>query len=88
MSNFNKSDVKNHLSLRFRARTYLGAPAGQPDVSGSLLVEPGAIGAGPSPFAEDHSAEHTTADISLTPIAKPIDFSGSQEPETPKSAQP
>ncbi len=83
-----KSDVKNHLSLRFRAKTNLRALESLPDATDNLVPEPGAIGIIESPFAKDFSAEHTIAGISSTPTAGSAGSPDSLAPKTSKSAQP
>ena len=40
MSNIKKTDVKNHLSPRFRTKLHLCQPQTQPDAPGFLGVEP------------------------------------------------
>lgn len=40
MSNIRKSDVKNHLSPRFRSKIHLRQPHSEPDGGGSLQEEP------------------------------------------------
>jgi hypothetical protein len=87
MSIFKRSDVKNHLSLRFRARTYLNASNTQPRATGILATGPDTTGEGPSQFALDFSTQHTSAGASPTSHAKPDGSAGSQEPGTSKSAQ-
>jgi hypothetical protein len=87
MSIFKKTDVKNHLSLRFRARTYLNTSVGQTAATYILGAEPDATGRNPSPFTEDYSAEHTSAGPSPIVLANSTGSTDSQEPETSKSAQ-
>jgi hypothetical protein len=88
MSIFNKkNDVKNHLSPRFRTKTYLAAPLSRPDADSRSLAEPDAIGTSRSPFAMDYSVEHTTAGASSTPVANPADTTDSRKPDAPKSAR-
>lgn len=87
MSIFEKSDVKNHLSLSFRARAYLNPSVSQLPATYISVSEPDTAGAKPSPFAEDYSAEHTKASASPTVPAYSNGFTASQEPETSKSAQ-
>jgi len=87
MSIFRNSDVKNHLSLRFRARTYLNMRANRPNASDHSLTNPDAIGIIPEPFAMDYSAEHTIAGLASPLTSDSIDSSESQEPDTSKSAQ-
>ena len=56
-----QSDVKNHLSPRYRAKIHLCEPASQPDATGSPVVEAEPTGTNPSTFAKDYSADHTMA---------------------------
>jgi hypothetical protein len=87
MSILKKSDVKNHLSLRFRARTYMNTPESGLDPSGDSLAEPAAVGMSPAAFAMDYSAEHTIADTVSAQAANSTDSAVSQEPAPSKSAQ-
>jgi hypothetical protein len=87
MSVFKKSDAKNRLALRFRARTYLNLRVSQSDASIYSLANPDVIGMSPAQFAIDYSAEHTIAGIAPTLTANSIDSSDSREPDTSKSAQ-
>jgi len=87
MSFFRKSDVKNHLSLRFRARTYLNMRENRTDANGYLLAHPDVNGLSAAQFALDYSAEHTIAGPVSPLTANSIDSSESREPDTSKSAQ-
>jgi len=55
-----KSDVKNHLSVRHHKVNHLDHPLGQPDEQVIAPVEPGAIKANSSDFAEDFNLEHSS----------------------------
>ena len=87
MSQIRQSDVKNHLSPRFRTKIHLCDPVSQPDATGYSVAEPDAIQANPATFAEDFVAEHS----SPSEAASPGDhLPGSFRPEAPaasKSAQ-
>jgi hypothetical protein len=75
MSNIRQSDVKNHLSPRFRTKIHLCAPASQPDATGLSAAEADKTKASPSGFAEDFVAEHSspsTAGPSALPVAVAI----------------
>jgi len=87
MSLTRKSDVKNHLSPRFRTETHLCAPAGLRDATGCSVAGPDAIGTIPTPFALDYSVEHTFAGRSSTTSANSTGSTDPQAPEIPKSAQ-
>ena len=43
MSLIKKSDVKNHLSPRYRTKIHLCPPVSQPDATGYSVAEPDAI---------------------------------------------
>ena len=58
MSLHKQSDVKNHLSPRYRAKVHLCEPVS--DATGFSGAEPDAIKAIPLGFAEDFLAEHTS----------------------------
>jgi len=45
MSLIKQSDVKNHLSPRFRTKIHLRQPESQPDATGFSAAEPDAINA-------------------------------------------
>ena len=80
MSLIKKSDVKNHLSPRFRTKIHLCQPESQPDATGFSVAEPDAIKADPSGFAEDFVAEHSSSGVALAP-ADPL--TGSIRPQAP-----
>ena len=87
MSLIKKSDVKNHLSPRYRTKIHLCQPESQPDATGFSVAEPDAIKANPSSFAEDFVAEHSSSGAAVAP-ADPVP--GSIRPQAPtasKSAQ-
>ena len=87
MSLIKKSDVKNHLSPRFRTKIHLCQPESQPDATGFSVAEPDAIKANPSSFADDFVAEHSSSGTSVAP-ADPVTGSiRPQAPTVPKSAQ-
>ena len=70
MSLIKKSDVKNHLSLRYRTQIHLSQPESQPDATGFSVVEMGKVQSDRSTFAEDFVAEHLLlASPSLRPTA-------------------
>jgi hypothetical protein len=82
-----KSDVKNHLSPRYRREIHLCQPASQPDATGFSVAEPGAIKSDPSDFAKDFLAEHSSSGTALAPTDH---LTGSIRPQAPtvsKSAQ-
>jgi hypothetical protein len=60
-----KSDVKNHLSVRHHKVNHLDHPLGQPDEQVIAPVEPGAIKANSSDFAEDFNLEHSSSGHSI-----------------------
>jgi hypothetical protein len=87
MSLIKKSDVKNHLSPRYRTKILLCRPLSQPDATGYSVAEPAGIKANPSDFATDFVAEHSSSGTSLSG-ADPV--TGSIRPRAPtvsKSAQ-
>jgi hypothetical protein len=65
MSLVKKSDVKNHLSPRFRTKIHSSRPETQPDATGFSGAEPGVIKDNPTAFSKDFTAEHSS-------IAKPV----------------
>ena len=80
MSLVKKSDVKNHLSPRFRTKIHLNLPESQPDATGFSGAEPNAVKANPSNFAEDFVAEHSSLAI---PVAAADLLTGSTRPLVP-----
>lgn len=92
MSNIRQSDVKNHLSLRFRTKIHLCEPVSQPDATGFSGADPDAIAANPSGFSEDFVREHSSSSAIIeqdnsqgNPSLGSI---GSQAPATSKSVKP
>ena len=81
MSLIKKSDVKNHLSPRFRAKIHLCPLVSQPDATGYSVAEPGAIKAKSASFAEDFLAEHSSSGVTVAPL-DPV--AGSMEPPATK----
>ena len=59
MSLHKQSDVKNHLSPRYRTKIYLRKPASY--ATALSVGEPDAIKAVPLGFAEDFLAEHSSS---------------------------
>jgi len=68
MSNIRQSDVKNHLSPRFRTKIHLCEPASQPDATGFSGTEPEATNAEPSIFAKDFVVDHSLSGVAVTPV--------------------
>ena len=68
MSQIRQSDVKNHLSPRFRTKIHLCDPVSQPDATGYSVPEPDAIEADPSTFAQDFMAEHSISVAGVAPV--------------------
>jgi hypothetical protein len=86
MSLVKRSDVKNHLSPRFRTKIHLCEPVSQPDATGFSSAEPEPTSPQPAEFADDFIGEHSSP-------AAPGDQSrqvqvavGLQAPSTTKSA--
>ena len=87
MSLIKKSDVKNHLSPRFRTRVPFYASVSQPDATGFSLAEGDTIKANPLNFAADFVSEHSSSVAVVTP-AEPVAGSiGRRAPTASKSAQ-
>jgi hypothetical protein len=83
MSIVKKSDVKNHLSPRYRTKIHLS----QPDATGFSGAEPDVIKENPATFSKDFTAEHSSIAI---PVASADLLTGSTPPQSPlvsKSAQ-
>jgi hypothetical protein len=83
MSLIKQSDVKNHLSPRFRTKIHLCQPESQPDATGFSGAEPVAINAIASSFTEDFVAEHSAPDAAAAPGGH-LPGSFRPETETPK----
>jgi hypothetical protein len=71
MSQIRQSDVKNHLSPRFRTKIHLCDPVSQPDATGFSVPELDAIQATPPTFAQDFVAEHSLSGAAIAP-ADPV----------------
>jgi hypothetical protein len=67
MSLIGKSDVKNHLSPRFRTEIHLCNPVSQPDATGYSVAEAVAIHATVLSFTEDFVAEHSVPRVAAAP---------------------
>ncbi|MGA2571049.1 MAG: hypothetical protein ABSF23_11070 [Terracidiphilus sp.] len=80
MSLIKKSDVKNHLSPRFRTKIHLC----QPDATGFSVAEPDAIKANPASFAGDFVAEHSSSGVAVAPTDP---ATGSIRPQTPTASK-
>ncbi len=78
MSLTKQSDVKNHLSLRYRTKIHLCESVSEPDAAGLSVAKPGAIQTNSPDFAADFFAEHSSSDAAAAP-ADPVPGSiGSQ----------
>jgi hypothetical protein len=80
MSLTKRSDVKNHLSPRFRTKIHLCEPVSQPDATGYSVPEPDTIKANPSTFVQDFVAEHSSPSVTA---AAGDHLPGSFRPEAP-----
>jgi hypothetical protein len=67
MSQIRQSDVKNHLSPRFRTKIHLCDPVSPPDATGHSVPEADAIQANSSNFAQDFVAEHSSSGAAVAP---------------------
>jgi len=84
MSQIRQSDVKNHLSPRFRTKIHLCDPVSPPDATGQSVPEPEAIQANSSNFALDFVAEHSSPGVTAPPGAH---LPGSFRPEAPAKSK-
>lgn len=84
MSQIRQSDVKNHLSPRFRTKIHLCDPVSQPDATGYSVPEPDPIKATPSAFTQDFVAEHSLSGAAVAP-ADPV--SGSSRLHVPTASK-
>ncbi|MGB8261046.1 MAG: hypothetical protein WCE75_11875 [Terracidiphilus sp.] len=84
MSLVKKSDVKNHLSPRFRKEIHLNQPESQPDATGFSVAEPAAVQAEPTEFARDFQGEHSSAGAFVPP---PDPMNGPVVPQAPAASQ-
>jgi len=87
MSQIRQSDVKNHLSPRFRTTIHLCEPVSQPDATGYSVPEPDAIKANPSTFAQDFVAEHSLSGAAAAPAGPVTGSIRLHVPTASKSAQ-
>lgn len=88
MSLIKKSDVKNHLSSRYRTQIHLCQPESQPDATAFSVAEPDAIQANSLNFAADFVAEHSSSGTALAQGNPLIGAIGLQAPSTSKNVQP
>lgn len=65
MSLIKKSDVKNHLSFRYRTQIHPREPEGRPDATNFTVAEQDAMQARPLNFAGDFVAEHSSSGTAL-----------------------
>ena len=75
MSLVKGSDVKNHLSPRFRTKIHPWPLLSQPDATGFSVPEPDTISANSSEFAKDYVGEHSSSGVAVAPadpVAGPI----------------
>jgi hypothetical protein len=87
MSNFNRSDVKNHLRPPFLAKIHLCPPKSEPDATGFSEPEPSVSKASPSRFDTDFTAEHSSPSATVA-TNRPLPGSFHSEASTvPKSAK-
>ncbi len=84
MSLIKQSDVKNHLSPRFRTKIHLCQPESQPDATGFSVAEPDAISATSLNFTEDFVAEHSA---SVASLAGTDPVTGSIRPQPPTGSK-
>lgn len=87
MSIIEKSDVKNHLSSRYRTKIHLCPPVSQSEAAGVSVAESDALKAKPSRFAEDFVTEHSSSHAAVAPTEQVTDSSSRQKPIVSKSAQ-
>ena len=90
MSLVKKSDVKNHLSARFRDKIHLLNPESQPDATGfseAESEEESATAATEAKFAKDFVADHSEAVTSSVPVDPLNGAIESQAESISKSAQ-
>ena len=87
MSAINRSDVKSHLHSSFLARIHLVQPESQPDATGFSAVEPDAVKADLSVFAEDFVTEHSSPSVAVTPTNQATVSIGPQALPASRSAK-
>ncbi len=67
MSLIKQSDVKNHLSPRYRTKIHLREPVSLCDTASLSAAEPDTIQIDPLHFAADFVAEHSSPGTALAP---------------------
>jgi hypothetical protein len=85
MSLHKQSDVKNHLSSRFRTKIHLCRPVS--DAASLSVDEPDTIKAVPLGFAEDFLAEHSSSDTAAAPAGFMTNFIRAQAAAISKNAR-
>jgi hypothetical protein len=79
------SDVRNHLSARWRAEKSPHLSVSQPDATGFSEGESVAVKVDPSKLAEDFHGEHSSQGIHIVPTVKPANSASPQVPDIPGS---
>jgi hypothetical protein len=87
MSLVKRSDVKNHLSPRFRTKIHLCESVSQPDATGFSSDEPDTTTPQPAEFADDFIGEHSSSGAAGAPSRQAPVAVRLQAPSTTKSAR-
>lgn len=87
MSLNKQSDVKNHLSARYRTEIHLQPPVSKADATGHSSTALDAENAKPSEFVKDNSMEHANLDKPMTPTVKSAGPIDPQASATSRSSQ-
>jgi hypothetical protein len=87
MSLIKKSDVKNHLSPRFRTQIHVSQPEGEPVATDFSAAAPSASSIDSAGFARDFLGEHSSSGVKLAPVKPLVEPVSPPPAEAPKSAR-
>jgi len=87
MSLIRQSDVKNHLSTRWRKGRRPFPFESQPEPAGLPEAETVIIVAERSEFAQDFLGEHSSLGIHIVPGAHPVRSQEAHSPDAPRNPQ-
>jgi hypothetical protein len=87
MSLVKRSDVKNHLSPRYRTKIHPWPLLSQPDATGFSVAESDTFSANASEFAKDYVGEHSSSGVAVAPTDPVAGLIRPQAPAPSKRAR-
>lgn len=88
MSVVKKSDVKNHLSPRYRTQIHLCQPESAPDATDFSATETDALQSNSLNLSDGFAVEYSPSGIVVAPDNPQIDSIGPQAPAASRGVQP